>query len=187
MCGYDKCLEALVFHHRNPKTKEFGLSKYPFGWDRLRGELDKCDLLCARCHIEVHTGWQEAKRLEQEAIVREHRKKPSFQITCEQCFKIKKIPSSRYKRSDHHFCSRACSRDFTRATRSNLPKETTPRRHTPYPDDALLRELVWQVPMTKIAQSLGITDVALKKACRRRAIPTPPRGHWTGLKRKATS
>ncbi|MBB4013646.1 hypothetical protein [Niveibacterium umoris] len=32
--------------------------------------------------------------------------------------------------------------------------------------------------MTHLAASLGISDVALGKACRRALIPVPPRGHW---------
>ena len=52
-CGYDKCLEALVFHHRNPEEKDPAWNK---GWnmDRLAVELEKCDLLCSNCHAEVH-------------------------------------------------------------------------------------------------------------------------------------
>lgn len=37
---------------------------------------------------------------------------------------------------------------------------------------------VWSTPMTKLAASLGISDVALGKACRRALIPVPPRGYW---------
>jgi len=39
-------------------------------------------------------------------------------------------------------------------------------------------ELVWSKPMTKIAEEFGISDVALKKACDRHRVPTPPRGYW---------
>ena len=55
-CGYDSCLEALSFHHRNPEEKEFKISNWRYGghWDKIAKELDKCDLLCVRCHVEVH-------------------------------------------------------------------------------------------------------------------------------------
>ena len=27
ICGYDKCTDALVFHHKNPEEKDFGLAE----------------------------------------------------------------------------------------------------------------------------------------------------------------
>lgn len=45
-----------------------------------------------------------------------------------------------------------------------------------------LYERVWQEPMRTVAQSLGVSDVGLAKACRSAGIPTPPRGYWAKLK-----
>lgn len=54
-CGYNKCLDALGFHHLDPKEKEFTLAgQMSLTWERLKRELDKCDLLCSNCHFEVH-------------------------------------------------------------------------------------------------------------------------------------
>ena len=54
-CGYNKSLRALTFHHRDPSQKEFSLAKRKcLNWDDTKKELDKCDLLCANCHAEVH-------------------------------------------------------------------------------------------------------------------------------------
>ena len=54
-CGYDKSPNALCFHHRNPEIKNDIISKmYALAWDRLRLEIDKCDLLCLNCHAEIH-------------------------------------------------------------------------------------------------------------------------------------
>lgn len=56
-CGYDKCVDALEFHHRDPTAKEFSLNGgRTKGIDRLRVEAEKCALLCANCHREVHAG-----------------------------------------------------------------------------------------------------------------------------------
>lgn len=41
-----------------------------------------------------------------------------------------------------------------------------------------LYERVWNAPLRELARELGISDVGLAKACRRHAIPTPPRGYW---------
>jgi hypothetical protein len=39
-------------------------------------------------------------------------------------------------------------------------------------------DLVWSRPMTKVAEDLGISDVALKKICDKHRVPTPSRGYW---------
>ena len=54
ICGYDKCLAALDFHHRNPSEKDLNIAHSHIKFDKLKSELDKCDLLCCRCHREVH-------------------------------------------------------------------------------------------------------------------------------------
>ncbi|WP_213959081.1 hypothetical protein [Variovorax sp. dw_954] len=45
-----------------------------------------------------------------------------------------------------------------------------------------LYAMVWAKPMTQLAAELGISDVGLAKACRRHAVPAPPRGYWAKLK-----
>lgn len=55
-CGYSKCKGALEFHHKDPSKKEFGIGNkgYTRGWKDIKIELDKCDLVCANCHREIH-------------------------------------------------------------------------------------------------------------------------------------
>lgn len=43
--------------------------------------------------------------------------------------------------------------------------------------EALYR-LVWEAPVSEVAARFGISDVGPAKACRRVAIPIPPRGYW---------
>ena len=56
ICGYDGCPDVFEFHHLNPKEKEFSISKdgYCRSFDSIKNEIDKCVLLCCRCHREVH-------------------------------------------------------------------------------------------------------------------------------------
>jgi 5-methylcytosine-specific restriction endonuclease McrA len=57
ICGYHKCSRSLVFHHINPEEKDFAISTNTNkAWDKMKLELDKCILLCANCHGEVHDG-----------------------------------------------------------------------------------------------------------------------------------
>ena len=53
VCGYDRCIKALQFHHTEPKHKLFGLGDGRIrSWERYWTEVQKCELLCANCHFE---------------------------------------------------------------------------------------------------------------------------------------
>lgn len=56
ICDYSKCAGALEFHHTNPEEKEFSISKKgeTRSLERMKKEADKCQLLCCRCHRELH-------------------------------------------------------------------------------------------------------------------------------------
>jgi hypothetical protein len=55
ICGYDKSINALHFHHKDPKKKELTIGTHcGRNWQIVRKELDKCSLLCANCHAEKH-------------------------------------------------------------------------------------------------------------------------------------
>ena len=57
VCGYDKNLAALQFHHLNPGEKKFGLDARVLGnmkMETIISEFNKCILLCANCHLEEH-------------------------------------------------------------------------------------------------------------------------------------
>ncbi|MHA1789180.1 MAG: hypothetical protein ACTSXT_08130 [Candidatus Helarchaeota archaeon] len=49
-------LSVLVFHHKNPKLKKFGISHSGVikSWKKTKVELDKCMLLCRNCHAEIY-------------------------------------------------------------------------------------------------------------------------------------
>ncbi len=56
ICGYDKSIGSLEFHHIDSSEKDFQISKvksHSFS-DTVKKELDKCMLLCRNCHGEIH-------------------------------------------------------------------------------------------------------------------------------------
>ncbi len=62
-CGYDKSLRALTFHHRDREIKDRNLcGMFDLRWDRIRSELDKCDLVCFNCHMELEEEYERDKR-----------------------------------------------------------------------------------------------------------------------------
>ena len=57
ICGYNKNYAVLDFHHINIEEKEFSpaqLIHTSYDLDQIFQELDKCVLVCANCHREIH-------------------------------------------------------------------------------------------------------------------------------------
>ena len=55
LCGYNRCIAALSFHHVNPFQKKANISDIT-NWETMKDELNKCVLVCANCHSEIHSG-----------------------------------------------------------------------------------------------------------------------------------
>src|SRR4051794_13720634 len=57
VCGYDRCIVNLCFHHVDPTTKSFGItSASGKSLAAYRAEARKCVLVCANCHGEIEAG-----------------------------------------------------------------------------------------------------------------------------------
>lgn len=53
-CSYDKHPDALDFHHKQKKEKEFSVSvgylRESKSWEIVKSEMEKCIVLCSNCH-----------------------------------------------------------------------------------------------------------------------------------------
>lgn len=58
ICGYNRCMAALQFHHLDASEKSFGIAAKGAtrSLESLKEEAGKCILLCCRCHVEVEVG-----------------------------------------------------------------------------------------------------------------------------------
>jgi len=54
ICGYNKCVRSLQFHHVNPMEKDYTISGKTKAFDKMVKEVDKCILVCNNCHGEIH-------------------------------------------------------------------------------------------------------------------------------------
>jgi hypothetical protein len=181
VCGYNRCIKALDFHHIDPKTKEFTISRMEsMNWDSTFKEAKKCVLLCANCHRELHDGlidcplpieieyeklssyWVDWKNIPleeelQKLTINEVAKKYNIsnKTVYKECAKmgidIAKIKKSKYVM--HRF---------------DVSKEE-------------LQKLVLEMPFSAIGKKFGVSDNAIRKRCKKLGIPIPKngRGYWT--------
>jgi hypothetical protein len=58
LCGYERYVGALQFHHLDPSQKRFVISRKGVtrAFAEVRDEASKCALLCSNCHAEVEGG-----------------------------------------------------------------------------------------------------------------------------------
>lgn len=75
ICGYNKCIEALEFHHKNPNDKEFGISNgNTVSFEKMKVEADKCMLVCSNCHREIHAKIKNEQLILEEEEIEKRRK-----------------------------------------------------------------------------------------------------------------
>jgi hypothetical protein len=139
ICGYNKCIDALEFHHIDEKTKEESPSYIimRWSWKRVKLELDKCVLLCANCHREVHHKICniDLKRLTM----------PWIDIKCNCCHKIFST-----KVIGQLYCSNGC-RGYV-------------DRKIEHPSKEQLKALLDQkTPWTQIGRMFSVSDNAVRK------------------------
>lgn len=55
LCGYNKCIASLDFHHKDPSQKDPKWTNMRrWNPERVKKEVDKCQLVCRNCHGEIH-------------------------------------------------------------------------------------------------------------------------------------
>lgn len=142
ICGYDKNLASLDFHHKDSTTKEASIGNMVAHhlWDKVKIELEKCVLLCRNCHSDAHnpdlrseTNCNKVKILN-EAI------SGSLKSTCEFC------GNQSY---GHRFCSQKCSKIATRKVER--------------PSKDQLKLDMETLSLTKIGLKYGVSDNAVRK------------------------
>ena len=157
MCGYHKCSTSLVFHHRNPEEKELNISNKVTKWEKLKPELDKCDLLCLNCHGEVHEIIYQQKLANKEAFIRSQIParepgKKSKNFSCKHC----KSAFEGY--NNRQFCSPKCKADASR----KIPNSANE-----------LQNLVNTKSIKVLAANIGVSERAIQKACKKAGVIIP--------------
>lgn len=167
-CGYNKCENAMHFHHLDPTQKDFGIgSGHTKRWEKIKPELDKCTLICANCHAEAHYKEKEDKLKEQEQkarlIFNEKKNREYILVSCPTCKKEFKTSKTELSKTQRHCSSKCWALSVEKIN---------------WPSDEKLRELIFTKPLAGLAKELGVTDNAIRRRCKRHKIDLPPKGYW---------
>ena len=147
LCGYDKHVGVLDFHHLNRSTKSFAVSAQGMTkqFNRLVDEAKKCILLCSNCHREVEMG---LVQIPKESIDNYFKNanivyKPKIQVrsNCQNCDKI----LSDYNANHCKSCSRL-----------NKTK-------IDWPSVKDLKIMVDKTSYSQVGRKLGVSDNAVRK------------------------
>tara|TARA_Y100000310_G_C20423655_1_gene687901 strand:+ start:248 stop:823 length:576 start_codon:yes stop_codon:yes gene_type:complete len=156
LCGYNKCISALEFHHEKEKNKKYSPSYVilRWKWEKALKELEKCILVCANCHREIHYGMYKVEDVKRNILTTLTKKCP----ICQEEFKT--------KRATQKFCSSKCSSISCRKVDRPSKKE--------------LEVQVREMPIVKIGQKYGVLDNTVRKWCKKYNINTKiyGRGYW---------
>lgn len=133
ICGYNRCVSGLVFHHLNSNEKDFSLSGKAWSWIRVKKEIDKCVLLCQNCHCEIH-----------EAIIEVPKNLPK-----------RIVPDNSYTRGrpEKQPQKETLGRDHLRINKRKVERP---------PYDQLLKEIE-ETSYVQVGKKYGISNVAVHK------------------------
>lgn len=155
ICGYDKFVGALEFHHINPEEKEYGIAANGtcHNIEKDLAEIKKCLLICANCHREIHGGiiigdlWQYQNYDNDFAQFLIDDLKPTIYY-CKTCGK--QICSRAIQCSE---CAKKSQRICERPTREEL------------------KNLIRTMPFTQIGNLYNVSDNAIRKWCDAEGLP----------------
>ena len=156
ICGYNKCDEALDFHHINSNDKEISLGflrKNPRKWSIVAKELKKCILLCSNCHMEVHDGVTKLPDdyyyFNDTFIKKEKIKKESLSIKSYKCnYCGRYFKDKEYANRIH--CSKECAWLHKRKVKNR-------------PSLQELKKMKEKMSMCAIGRKYGVSDNAVRK------------------------
>lgn len=157
-CGYNKCIQALEFHHLNPNEKDFTFGSNPNrSWAETRNEIQKCILVCANCHREIHYGLIDNSLLQ--SSFNEERAK-----------EIDKLVAN-VKNHKIYYC-KCCGKEVWRGNDYCSDCAAKARRVTERPNRKELKELIRNNSFLSLGRQFGVSDNAIRKWCKAENLPT---------------
>lgn len=152
LCGYDKCIAALEFHHVDKSQKERQLSSGNcYSWEEDVKEVKKCALVCSNCHKEIEF----------------------FKLNVETTFdeeKYKEITDQK-ERENTINCCKKCGVEIDRQAHYCTECWYILSRKTERPSREELKNLIRHNSLVSIARMFDVSDSSIQKWCKKYQLP----------------
>ena len=141
ICDYNKCPEALDFHHLDKNEKEEKPSYIIMRWsfEKAKKELEKCILVCSNCHREIHAVEKNGISLDLKIYI-----KPWLKKECLNCLKEFNTKNER-----QIYCTHNCSHFLQRKAERPSKEE--------------LAELIRNTNWTQLGRMFKVSDNSVRK------------------------
>lgn len=162
ICGYNKTNSALEFHHIDPSKKDYGIAQGTcHDLEKDLQEVQKCILVCANCHREIHDGLYNEEQLKQ------------LQIFDEEVANQLRQDKIKLQTKNVYICL-SCGKEITRYSKSGLCKECAKKesRVIQRPSREELKILIRKKSFTEIARIYEVSDNAIRKWCKAENLPS---------------
>ena len=160
ICGYNKAISALEFHHIDPSQKEFGIAANGTCHNIQKdiAEVRKCVLVCANCHREIHEDMFSSEELS------------NYQFFDENVIAKLETPP---KRSQVRFCLE-CGTQIHRDNESGLCEVCVRKRtrKVERPNREEMKELLQKHTFVDLGKMFGVSDNAIRKWCKNYNLPS---------------
>ena len=161
LCGYNKVVGALEFHHINPEEKSYALASMGtcHQLETDLQEIQKCILVCANCHREIH----ENLYTKEELI----NKKIYLEDIAQQL-----INDRNSKLEEKHFYCPSCGKEISRGAKyCNECSRKKNRIVQERPDRKELKQLIRNFTFTELGRKYGVSDNSVRKWCKLVNLP----------------
>lgn len=195
-CSCPFCGESepacLDFHHVKNKITNISTSLATnMSWEEILQEMEKCIVLCANCHRKLHVGkltltdncttWKRPDDPELTTITSGRIPKPKKPFVktkkCADCANLIHNESTRcndcYKKWRELHIS---IKNYNPLTKDIKNKEAKPILLKPSKEE--LAKLLWEKPMSKIAEDYSLSENAIIKWAKNYNLEKPPIGYW---------
>lgn len=150
VCGYDKCQQALEFHHIDKSTKRYNLSNGNcHSWEEDIAEVKKCALVCSNCHKELEV----------------------FHYNVFNSFDDEKFFEINEKRKEKERHCLSCGREISRGARYCASCYALLSRKTERPNRETLKEMIRNKSFVEISKEFNVSDNAIRKWCDGYSLP----------------